>query len=247
MKSLYKLLILLILTSTIVLIGLSTVSAGNDTYIVAELEDTNSIDLDKNTQVKFDENDINTAKNGKPVSKILDNKGTITKYEPARKNVKKSVTKFISVGKIKNKKFPKNMKHQVTGKVFIHYLNTGLKKDLKILKKIDKKTYKKFKKTYNKYHKKGWEYLRTEVQGNSKGTDYKIKIRFKAFKNVKQTIYTPKKYDAKFKAELTKGDNTYPFFVYLLPVDDMGAGYMPSKSWYYVDGVLKSYCPGGMI
>ena len=244
----YKILFLLILTLSLILIGLNTVSASNDTYIIGQLEDTYTINFDKDTQVKFDENDINNVKNGKTASKVLDTKGTFTKYEKSYKNTKKKTSKYISVGKIKNKKFPNKMKHPVTGKVYVHYFNQGLKKDLKLIKKIDKKTYKKFKKTYNKYHKKGWKYHHTEIQGNSKGTNYKIKIKLKGFKKVKKTVYVPKTYNTGFKAVLTKGDNVYPFFIYATPVDvNGGSAYTPAKSWYYIDGVLESYCPGGMI
>ena len=250
MKTGHKIFILSLIALAL-LCCLNAVSAGNDTYSVGEVKDApDYIDMDKNTQVRFDEKEINDAKNGKTVTKIVDSQGTLKKYEKKYKKVKKKVNKFKSVGKIKNEKFPKSFKHPVTGKVNVNYMKSGLKKNSKTLKKIDKKTYKKFKKTYRKYHKAGWKYERTDIQGNSKQTVYKIKIRFSKLKNVKKAYYAPKKYRTRFVAELTKGfDKEYPLLIWLKPVDVYvdGTGIDPIPAKYYVNGVLKMYHPGGRI
>lgn len=251
MKIQHKVFFLSFIAMAILLCCLSTVSAGDDTYIVGEVKDApDYIDMDKNTQVRFDEKDINDVKSGKTVTKIVDSQGTLEKYEKKTKKVKKTVNKYKSIGKIKGEKFPKIFKHPVTGKVYINYINSGLKKDLKLLKKIDKKTYKKFKKTYGKFHKAGWKYERMNLLSNSKRISFTVQIKFSKVKNVKKTYYAPQKYRTRFQAELTKGwDKKYPLLIMLYPIDVYvdGTGIDPIPARYYVDGVLKMYHPGGRI
>lgn len=251
MKTLHKIFVLSFIVIAILLCCFSTVSAGNDTYIVGDVKDSpDYIDMDKNTKVKFDEKDIKDAKNGKTVTKIVDSMGTLQKTVKKTKNVKKTVNKLKSIGKIKNEKFPKSFKHPVTGKLCVNYMNSGLKKDSKMLKKIDKKTYKNFKKIYKKFHKAGWKYERTYFHSNSKRVIYTIKIKFSKIKNVKKSYYAPKKYRTRFQAELTKGWNKqYPLLIWLKPMDVYvdGTGIDPIPAKYYVDGVLKMYHPGGRI
>jgi len=251
MKTIHIIIILFLIAVAIIVCSFGTVSAGNDTYIVGEVKDApDYIDMDRNTRVRFDEKDITDAKSGRTVTKIVDSEGTLEKYVKKTKKVKKTVNRYKSVGKVKKYKFPKSFKHPVTGKVNVNYLNGGLKKDMKTLKKIDKKTYKKFKKTYRKFHKAGWKYQRTNILSNSKRTSYTIQIKFSKVKKVKKAYYTPKKYRTRFAAELTKGwDDQYPLLIWLKPVDVYvdGTGIDPIPARYYVNGVLKMYHPGGRI